>query len=514
MALSRRQILAGLSGLPALPLFWSRPARAQAALPKFYVHFCTTHGAVWRNHMFPAVDNPSTQTYAGRPVRRQPLSVEVSGGRASLSPVLSASSGLLTPQLAAKMNVMQGLDWPFYLAHHTGGHLGNTARNDGNGEDGVLVQAHPRVTIDQLMAWSPEFYGAPVRQRVLTMGNNISYAWENPEARSGAIQAQASTRNSHTWYDRLFPPGTTTGGPAPRPPPVDRIREQYAALLASPRRRSAADTARLEQHLQRLDELKRKLGVTTTAQCVQPEKTAQSNQQRHGQPYVGDYSVNPGKQIASSQMLNDLIVAGFSCGLSRIAVLHQDSDFVDYAGDYHQEVAHRADQAAPAADGANPTDPQNVLCTGNQRFFEGVLLDLVSKLDATPDGQGGTLLDHSLVVWSHESGNITHNSYSTPVITFGSAGGYLSTGHYVDYRNLALATGGAEKCHPGLLMQQWLGMTLRSMGVPASQWAEPDHGGYGYRFARVNWANFTTAQGYPDSLWDRCGDDLPWLRAA
>ena len=51
------------------------------------------------------------------------------------------------------------------------------------------------------------------------------------------------------------------------------------------------------------------------------------------------------------------------------------------------------------------------------------------------------------------------------------------------------------------------------MGVPSAQWAESNHGGYGYRHANVNWGNFTTAQGYPDSLWNTAGQDLPWLKA-
>lgn len=512
MALSRRQILAALSTMPGWSSLLSRVAVAQSVpTPKFYVHFCTTHGAVWRDNMFPAQASPETRSYGGRTIRRQPLQVAVANGRAALSPVLSGASGVFTQRLASKMNVIQGLDWPFYLAHHTGGHLGNIARNDGNGGDGLLVQAHPRVTIDQLMARSPEFYPQAVRQRVLTMGSRISYERADQNDPQSAIQEVAGSRDSSVWYDRLFPPGTMTGG-TQRPAAVNRVKEDYARLLASSRRLSGADRARLEQHVQRLDELKGKLDASTATACTQPGKPAQSNRQQFGAPYVGDYDVNPGKQIGSSQMLNDLIVAAFTCGLSRVAVLASDSNFTTFTGDYHQSVAHRADQLAPAPDGADPLDPQHVLAGGNQQFFEGVMLDLVAKLDATSDGQGGTLLDHSLVVWSQESGNHTHSNFSTPVITFGGAGGYFSTGHYVDYRNLSLGTGSTEKDYPGLLMHQWLGMSLRAMGVPHAQWAESDHGGYSYRYAKANWTSFTTEQAYPDSLWALNGDDLPWLK--
>ena len=519
MAITRRQLLAALATTPALGSLWSATARGQGmARPKFYVHFCTSHGAIWNANMYPAAASPTTQTYGGRTVRRQALNLSVANGRASLSPVLSGASGVFTQAIASKMNVIQGLDWPLYVGHHSGGHLGNMARNDGSGEamgDGAVVGAHPRVTIDQLMAWSPDFYPdlSGIRQRSLTMGSRISYGWSNPSSRSGTIQEVAGSRDSHVWYDRLFPPGTTIGGPAPRPAAANRVREQYQQLHDSTRRLSRDDKARLEQHVQRLDELRRRLNVTVT-QCTQPTRTAQSNHTQFGRPYVGDYDVNPGKQVSSSQMLNDLIVAAFSCGISRIATLHQDSTFTDFSGDYHQSVAHRAEQAAPAMDNQAPLAPQAILMGGNQLFFERVLLDLVAKLEATPNGAGGTLLDDSLVVWTQESGNLTHNTFSVPVITFGGAGGYFATGNYVDFRNTALVydRNRPEVEHPGLFMHQWLGMTLRAMGVPSAQWAESDHGGYGYRYANVNWGNFTTAQAYPTSMWGLAGEDLPWLR--
>ncbi len=520
MALSRRMLLQALAAAPVIPSLWSGRAQAQGmTTPKFYVHLCTSHGAIWNQNMYPAAASPTTQSYGGHTIRRQPLALNVQNGRAGVSPVLTGSSGVFTSQLASKMNVIQGLDWPLYVGHHSGGHLGNMARNDGSGEamgDGAVMGAHPRVTIDQLMAWSPEFYPdlSSVRERVLTMGSRISYTWANPSTRSGAIQEVAGTRDSLSWYDRIFPPGTMVGGPAPRPPAVNRVRDDYQRLKDSARRMSGEDKQRVDQHLQRLDELKRRLNVTVGAQCTQPARGTRSNHDLYGRPYVGDYDVNPTKQSASSKMLNDLIVSSFTCGLSRIAVLHADSTFTDFAGDYHQSVAHRAEQLAPAMDNQMPSAPQTILSGGNQRFFEDVMLDLAAKLDATPDGQGGTLLDHTLIVWTQESGNVTHNTFSVPVITFGGASGYFATGQYVDYRNTALVydRNRTEVENPGLLMHQWFGMTLKSMGVPEAQWAESDHGGYGYRYANVNWGNFTAQQAYPDTKWALAGSDLPWLK--
>ena len=89
--LNRRQVLRGIGGftlaLPLLPsLLTPSEAKAQAAAPaKRFIQFCTDHGGVWGSNMFPADPSAQTQEYAGRTIRRGPLSLEVASGRARLS---------------------------------------------------------------------------------------------------------------------------------------------------------------------------------------------------------------------------------------------------------------------------------------------------------------------------------------------------------------------------------------------------------------------------------------------
>jgi hypothetical protein len=281
------------------------------------------------------------------------------------------------------------------------------------------------------------------------------------------------------------------------------VLESYKRLRDGNRRLSAADRQRLNDHVQRLDELQRRLTVTGTTACVKPARPASSNYALYGT----NFDVDPAKHATWHTLLNDVTVAAFACGLSRIATVKVNPTFSTYAGDWHQDIAHKADLAAGAA--------QATISAAHQRFFQNVFLDLARKLDAVSDGAGGTLLDHSLLVWTQESGNITHDNFSMPTVTFGGAGGYFNTGLHVDYRNTAaaLAPANAEKEYPGLFYQQWLGMNLRAFGIPTAEWAEPDHGGYGYRYAKVNWASLTTAQAYPDSMWALTGESLPFLKA-
>jgi hypothetical protein len=95
-----------------------------------------------------------------------------------------------------------------------------------------------------------------------------------------------------------------------------------------------------------------------------------------------------------------------------------------------------------------------------------------------------TYLDNSLLVWTQESGMETHGSVSIPLVTFGSAAGFLRTGQFVDYRRTGNrastfdpGAGGTQAL--GLLHSQFLATVLRSMGLPPSEFERWGHKGYG-----------------------------------
>jgi hypothetical protein len=160
---------------------------------------------------------------------------------------------------------------------------------------------------------------------------------------------------------------------------------------------------------------------------------------------------------------------------------------------------------------------QGILAQAYQRFFSTVMVDLAAKLNGVDMGDGSTLLDRSLVVWTQECSSYTHEAQSLPVVTFGGAGGFLRTGQCCDYRNLSALFDPAEmeKIHAGLLWHQWLGTTLQAMGVPRSEWevASENPGYPNYKYAKVNWGVLSTEQAYPEGVWSVAGEVLPWLRA-
>jgi hypothetical protein len=470
--LTRRQVLRGAGGftlaIPFLPSLLPRSARAAAAPRPRLFWMGTDHGGCWDSNFFPSTAGltNSAASPAGHTVVSGPLTATTANGRTTLSPVLDASSSVLTAKLLAKMNVLRGLDVPWYIAHNTGLHLGNFARNDNNGDCGAAVTAlGNRPTIDQILANSSSFYtssdlgGTKLRTMVINSGRALSWGFSNPaQGVASAVQNIQGVDSSKQMFTSLF--GGSTAPTTSRQPVVDKILASYNSLRQSNTRLSAGDKARLDAHIALVAQLQSSLGAQLS--CTTPSAPSDDAQKHDPTHSKTDAALH-------GQLWADLVVAAFSCGASRIGVFGwgDTSGFSDYVGtDWHHDVAHQWMDA----------QPQAWLTQSYQGFFEQVFLYLAAKLDAMDDGMGGTLLDSTLLVWTQESGMETHEAYGVPVVTFGGGGGFFKTGLYCDYRNLtesaaaiSPAAPSGYKTYPGLLYSQWLATVLQGMGVPPAQ---------------------------------------------
>ena len=505
-AFNRRTVLRGAAGftlaLPFLPSLAEKDAQAGPNdAPRRFVALGTEHGGIWQEHMHP-VDGVLTdqQQYGGHTVRRGDLSLNVANGIASLSPVLSADSGVLTPEIAAKMNVIRGLDVTFYLGHHRGGHLGNFAENDGNGMDGPLLA--PRPTLDQLMAWSDNFYPdltTILERSIVIGGHGMSADFSNPSTRSGPIQNITPENSSLTLFNKIFVPQEDPT--EVRPPIVDRVLEDYRRLRQSNKRLSAEDRRRLDDHVERVAELQRKLNVALSCQDIDVPTVSSDSL------YSSGYGQDIDLQGQFWSLMNDVIVAAFACDTCRIVSARVADRFSTFAGDWHQDVAHQANVDA---------GQQQIIADGHQQFFEHVFMDLVSKLEGLDDGLGNTALDSTLVQWTQESGVVTHDPIEMSVITAGGACGWFNTGQYVDYRDLnkpsaVAGQDGMVNSHIGLVYNQWLGNVAMAMGLDPSEYESGSYGGYG----EVLLSNETWYGGYQqyDQQLTVMSEALPFLRA-
>jgi Protein of unknown function (DUF1552) len=489
---NRRQALRGLGGftvaLPFLPsVLRSSEVRAATSRPKNFVMMGTGHGTVLGNNYFPGEHllSASEQLPGAHQIRAGMLAAKIDGEQTVLSPTLRAPSSLLTPKLVEKMNILRGVDIAFDVGHQTGALLGNYARNNGSTPGGSGPDFYIP-TIDQIMAWSPNFYGdlAYVRERSIHVdrgdaGASLSWNHSNPTARTGPITGMPSTLDAQTLFKKIFVPldnGTTTV--VARKPIVDRVLESYRNLRNGNRRLSVVDRQRIDDHMARLNELERRLNVTSgpnVAGCKASKIPADTA------PYRGkEDPVNAGKV---HQLMNDVVAAAFACGSSRIATIAAQGPFTNYAGSWHQDVAHQ--NTAPGS--------QDLLMAANREFFVRVYLDLVSKLDGIQNEDGTTVLDDSMVNWVHESGEVQHQAVSMPIVSAGSAGGFFKTGVFADYRNLNVRVWKDPRWEfSGLTYNRWLATILDSMGIARSEWETPQSQGYGLTIIGEGWTRAAT----------------------
>lgn len=520
---SRRQFLVGTGGftlaLPFLPSLFANTAQAQAftAKPRF-VGMATHHGAAWAKNMFPDASTltNAVQLYSDHQIKSGALKATQNGSNASLCTVLSAPSSALSDRMVAKLNVIRGLDMPFYLSHNTGGHLGNYARSDREGVESDYVSKLGGYipTIDQVMAWSNSFYTdlGSIKQRTLNIGTDgglsISWGYSNPATKSGAVQSVPAASSSLALFNSIFiasqpAPAVVTN---PRTPVVDRVMESFrrmqSGVWGDAKRLSAADKQRLDDHMTRLSELERQVNATATASASCSSISKPGKDATRG---IRDNDVDG--TVNFYRLFNDVIVAGFMCGTSRIATIYSDQQWSSYAGDWHQDVAHQAAQP----DGVK----QGVICSAYQLFFEKCFLDLANKLDVE-EANGKTYLDNTLIQWSQESGQSTHDAISLPIITAGSAAGYFKTGQYCDYRRLTAPSLGHPEILPyqdltvGVLYSRWLATVLQSMGVPPSEFERNGKRGYGSTYTDTYYGK---GDFWPQRLFDDASMPLPFLKA-
>jgi hypothetical protein len=460
----------------------------------------TQHGGIWNQNLWPQTPaDGSWQTfdYAGRTCEHGRIGFESLNGNNIVSPMLSAAETTLTPALIAKMNVLRGIDVPWYLGHHTGGYLGNYARNDGNGTP-LVTTPHP--TLDQILAWSDNFYSdlTGVLKRSMVMGRNrMSYMWASPADRTGDIQRIEPENSSLDLFNQIFVP--PDDGSDPRTPVVDRVVENYRRLRNTNRRLSARDRQRLDDHMERVFELQRRLNTFTECTDVMvPTQDSLRDVRR-----ADGFGHSPDMNRQAWQLMNDVIAVAFSCGSSRIVSMNVADNFSTFQGDWHQDVAHQADSNASR---------QETILNAHQRFFEDVFMDLATKLEAIQDGEGVSVLDNTLIQWQHESGPKTHDAINLPIITIGSAGGFFNTGNFVDFGNKGIdkdRDSPETNRHPGIFHNQWLGTVARAMGLERSEYDLQGHGGFGYLeiHRENNW--FGRSDWWPESLRALTSENIP-----
>ncbi len=235
-------------------------------------------------------------------------------------------------------------------------------------------------------------------------------------------------------FARVMPTGST---PPPAPTLAQRLARRRATAIDESRatvsalrgRVSQLDRDRLDRHLAMLDQIAMGLGSTTIpmgAACAPPSHDAAP----HVVPETYDEFTRTGDVAAWRRGRSDSVtipfqidnvVQAFACDVTRSLVLrnHDDPAWPDAFGGASPFEAdgsvHTAIHATPRLAGGHGDDLMRGFQTWGGNFTR-----VVTRLGETPDVDGRTLLDNTLVVWMSEHGyGSEHETWNLPIVMAG-----------------------------------------------------------------------------------------------
>jgi len=217
-------------------------------------------------------------------------------------------------------------------------------------------------------------------------------------------------------FERLFGDGTTDAQRRERRAQsasiLDSIRSQVPQLQ---RGVSAADRARLDDYLQEVREIERRVqrvGEKLASNVELPDAPA-------GTPASFEEHV---------ELMFDLQVLAFRTGITRIATLMmaRDNSNTRYAGSGVAEGFHNASHHS------NERRNMEQFALINA-FHAGLIARFLAKLQATPDGEHDLLHNSMVLYGSSMSDANEHNFDPLPLILAGNAGGRLQGNRHLSF---------------------------------------------------------------------------------
>jgi Protein of unknown function (DUF1552) len=519
--LTRRHLLQGASGfalaLPFMPSLMSTAHAQSIPKPKFLVMMAHGHGGISVENTYPIAAsvsaNLTSQTlYAamnGAPkhdivsgnllalkrthaqtagARHQPIT-DFDNGAARVSPLVGS---FVPDALLAKLNLLCGLD-VMPGSGHWAGMFGNFGNAFGGPADATAKSTRQVPTIDYVIGQSSKFY-SPAERALVKAPSLLIGGWDLSVYQSGSDVGPNPYRGNtlDEIYRQLFTGVSSTPGQSdPDAALVDVLYEDYRRLargaFGPARRLGQADRVRLEAHMANLQDIGNRLKAIRTASCSVPTLTqAQKNAYIRGGDVPWEWDTAPASAAdrqadvrATSELVNLMVIQAFLCGTTRMMVRSVSPLLIPdpvYQDDPHHLLYHLHFQ---------PPKQQDLL-RNHRDAFAAAYVDLIAKMNATEVLPGVNLLDQSLVYWTAESGVTTHDSITFPTIAAGSAGGFLKTGQFIDYRNALVNTqfGYSTEVTPeerevtrltrGLSQGRWLATICQAMGLAPADYEFPD----------------------------------------
>jgi hypothetical protein len=478
--LDRRRFLQGAGVLLSLPLFESLTTTARADVqgpPKRLVIFYCTQG-----HPYPAVRDPigTPSAYQLNDVFQEP--VDTATGRL-VSNVASSAESVRLADFKSEMSIVTGLsmqsaiDQPGNAHNQSCGHALCATKMLPSGPSDDWTQAGG-ASIDHLV--SQRITPASVAFGALHL--SVRDPWDVCFTGPAQPVSRLTTPDEialSLFGDFVNPdPSALVALRQKRKSVLDATKENIAHLRA---RLSAADRPRLDEYLERVKEIEKRLNATLAGESCQPLGAfhlERSPFREHNLARVPDFHPWYDPDIASPAVL-DCLVEALACDRTRVAtVTYNDNEVYHWlrdqngatpsagtSGNWHNDVVHAF---WPGEDPTSmPVAEQKVLGDWLRRVARWELAQLaylLYKLRSKKEG-AGTLLDNTLVLYVNEFGEATHVHTNMMYLLAGGAGGALKKGQWLQA--------------PGEPHNRLLLSVLRAFGIDDATFGDPQYCGKG-----------------------------------
>jgi len=463
--LGRRSFLVGVGGATlTIPMLPSLASRSRAAEPseRNFVSWRITNG-MFGQHWYPSDD--AVEAAGGlqlvEPNVRELMLRDLPG---SISPILDGRFD----DLREKMILFRHVDRLDDSNHQSLNGLFGYSR-DAEDEDPGFYAGKP-ASIDQLIA-RHVFGNAVVPLNLCVRWSSTGVSCSVAADEDGTL-LRAPGLYPNQAFEQLFAdfglePSVADRRRRYRQSIVDRVLPHYRSVRDG-RRLSRQDRLVLDEHIEHMHTLQMQLS-RGVVECAPPDA-----------PEGGR---NPETVNASARAQVDIGIAALRCGLTKIVNFYLDPD-VNFDPELHGvEGGHHG-----ASHNSSATGIESVL--NAHRWHMDYFYDFLTKLEATPGADGGTMLDDSLVLLNNEIGNQAGRSGNAPgdfdlhhlgldvqCMLVGSAGGALRTGTFLDLRTDHERTRWTR--YIGTAYNQVLVTCMLAMGMTPDQWEVDGTPGYG-----------------------------------
>ncbi len=351
------------------------------------------------------------------------------------------AGGILEPlaKWKAKLNVLYGVNHASADAGPGSGHQrgilgcltgGHALAGSIGGGSGQPAGFSGRISVDQYIAdkWGRVTPIRNVAAGVRMEGTSDRHAISN----FGPNQPQFPVDDPGKLYGLVFGNFVkpASGGGAPDAAAAQLLAERQSVLdyvtgdlTRLSTRLPGDERVRLERHLDSLRALERQIAPTVGggagAACSPAQPAA----------------IDP-KAVASYPMVTkmqiDTMFMAFACDQTRLAHLMWNGETSQQTFPFlginnpHHDMSH-------ASDGDTATHDKLVKV---DTWYATQIAYLLEKMDSVVEGNGKTMLDNSLVVWTNGLGKgNNHTRKNIPFVLAGSAGGYFKTGQFLQCQN-------------------------------------------------------------------------------